>query len=284
MRVRSRPAFTLIELLVVIAIIGVLMALLLPAVQAVRESARRTRCTNRLKQIGLALHSYETSQRVFPPAYTRNPGHNLLAFILPQVELQALAYGYDWSKPWDDPANDAAAKTDVAVFVCPSAPSGRRYVADYAACDYVTKTLREDLVEGGHVSTRSDWDGFFRKGDPGKSAPSTAAAHVRDGLSSTLMLFEDGGRPLGYSGGRPTGSKTISGSQWASEDAEFWLHQVCGSSQMFNCQNTNEIYAFHPGGANFLYADGSVQFHTELISAETFVSLFTRAAGDLPSQ
>jgi prepilin-type N-terminal cleavage/methylation domain-containing protein/prepilin-type processing-associated H-X9-DG protein len=285
-QVRSgrRRAFSLIELLVVIAVIGVLMALLLPAVQSVREAARRTRCTNNLKQIGLALHSYESACRVFPPAYTRNPGHNLLAFILPHVELQEVADRYDWDKPWDDPANDPVTELDLAVFVCPSAPGGRRYVSDYATCDYITKTLRERLVDGGHLSARGNWDGFFQKGAPGQSAPSPVAGHIRDGLSKTFMLFEDGGRPLGYDQDGPTGSKSISGSRWASEDAEFWFHDVCSTAQMFNCRNSNEVYAFHPGGANFLYADGTVQFHSEMMPAETFVALFTRAGGDLPSR
>ncbi len=77
-KTRGSSGFTLIEVLVVIAIVGVLIAMLVPAVQAARESARRTRCTNHFKQIGLALLNYESAHRVFPPAFARNPGHNLL--------------------------------------------------------------------------------------------------------------------------------------------------------------------------------------------------------------
>jgi prepilin-type N-terminal cleavage/methylation domain-containing protein/prepilin-type processing-associated H-X9-DG protein len=277
-----RRAFTLIELLVVVAIIGTLIALLLPAVQSARESARRIRCANNLKQIGLALHGYLEAHEVFPPAYTRDPGHNMLTFLLPHLELQDVYDRYDWGKPWDDAANRPATRVDLAVFVCPSAPDGRRYVSDYATCEYIVSTVRDDLLAAGHLSPRENWDGFFKKGVGGESAPSTSLANVRDGLSNTFMLYEDAGRPLGYREGSPTGSETISGSQWASEDAEFWIHEVCHTSQMFNCLNTNEIYAFHPGGANFLYGDGTVHFQGELMPPETFVSLFTRAGGDLP--
>jgi prepilin-type N-terminal cleavage/methylation domain-containing protein/prepilin-type processing-associated H-X9-DG protein len=280
MCVHRHGGFTLIELLVVVAIIGILIALLLPAVQAVRESARRMQCASNLRQIGLALHGYLEAHEVFPPAYTRNPGHNMLTFLLPHIELQDVYDRYDWSKPWNDPANRPATRVNLAIFVCPSAPGGRRYVSDYATCDYLVSTVRDDLLAGGYLNPRENWDPFFKKGAPGQSAPATALASVRDGLSNTFMLYEDGGRPLGYSEGRPTGSEGISGAEWASEDAEFWIHEVCHVSRMFNCLNTNEIYAFHPGGANFLYGDGSVRFHPESMPAEAFVSLFTRSGGD----
>src|SRR3990167_6687593 len=91
---RRRPGFTLVELLVVIAVIGILLALLLPAVQAARESARRSQCGNHLKQIGLGILNYESTHRVFPPTFTRGPDHNLLTFLLPYVEQQAVYANY----------------------------------------------------------------------------------------------------------------------------------------------------------------------------------------------
>ena len=282
MHLRRRRAFTLIELLVVVAIIGILIALLLPAVQSARESARQMACANNLKQIGLALHTYQDTYEAFPPAYTRKPGHNLLAFILPQLELQNVYDRYDWSKPWNDRANDSATHLNLAVFTCPSAPGGRQYVSDYATCEYIVSTIRDPLVAEGHAGARGNWDGFFKKGSSGKSAPSTTLANVSDGLSNTFMLFEDGGRPLRYLQGNPIGSSNVSGSEWASEHAEFWVHDVCHGWRMINCHNGNEIYAFHTGGANFLYGDGSVHFRLESLPAEVFVSLFTRAGGDLP--
>jgi prepilin-type N-terminal cleavage/methylation domain-containing protein/prepilin-type processing-associated H-X9-DG protein len=278
----SAVGFTLVELLVVIAIIGVLIALLLPAVQAAREAARRTRCTNNLKQIGLALHHYEGSYRVFPPAYSRRPGHNMLTFILPCLEQTPLYDRYRWDLAWDDPANDPATHVDLDVFLCPSADSGRRYVSDYATCEYIPDVqARRDLIASGAITPRRRWDGLFEKGPPGDDyAPANPISAVRDGLSNTFMLFEDASRPIEYVEGKATGRTNVTGAEWANREAEFWIHLLCGP-RIINCSNNNEIYSFHPGGANFLYGDASVHFQPETIDPETFVSLFTRAAQDL---
>ncbi len=278
----SAGGFTLVELLVVIAIIGVLIALLLPAVQAAREAARRTQCTNNLKQIGLALHNYESSYRVFPPAYSRRPGHNMLTFILPYLEQKPVYDQYRWDLAWDDPANDPATHVDLEVFLCPSAGSQRRYVSDYATCEYIPDTqARSDLIASGKITVRARWDGLFEKGAPGDDyAPANPISAVRDGLSNTFMLFEDAGRPIEYVEGKATGNTNVTGAEWANREAEFWIHLLCGS-RIINCSNNNEIYSFHPGGANFLYGDGSVHFQPETIDPDVFVSLFTRAAQDV---
>jgi len=279
---RPTHGFTLVELLVVIAIIGVLIALLLPAVQAAREAARRMRCTNNLKQIGLALHNYESCYGVFPPAYSRRPGHNMLTFLLSYLEQQPVYDRYRWDLPWDDAANDPATHVDLDVFLCPSADSGRHYVADYATCEYIPNNqARRDLIASGALTARRRWDGLFEKGPPGDDyAPANPISAIRDGLSNTFMLFEDAGRPIGYEDGNVTGTANVSGAEWASRHAEFWIHLLCGP-RIINCSNNNEIYSFHPGGANFLYGDGSVHFQPETIDPETFVSLFTRAAQDV---
>jgi len=275
-------AFTLVEVLVVIAIVGVLVALLLPAVQAAREAARRMQCSNNLRQIGLAIHHYHDSYRVLPPAYSRRPGHNMLAFLLPYLEQGAIYQVYRWDVAWDDPANDPATHVNVGVFLCPSADAGRQYVADYATCEYlINNQARRDLIRSGRISPRSNWDGLFEKGDPGDDyAPARPMASVRDGLSNTFMLFEDAGRPIEYFGAKRTGRTDVTGAAWASRRAEFWIHFLCDDSPIINCTNNNEIYSFHPTGANFLYGDASVHFHPETIDTDTFVSLFTRAAKD----
>src|SRR5262245_32377443 len=138
---RSRAGFTLIELLVVIAIIGVLVALLLPAVQKVREAAARTTCTNNLKQLGLAMHNFESAHRGFPPCRVNNPPavigarmqHSWAPFMFPYIEQQALFDRYNFHVNFDDTTdaskgttNSEVIQTDVKIFLCPSAPGGRR--------------------------------------------------------------------------------------------------------------------------------------------------------------
>lgn len=141
---RTRPGFTLIELLVVIAIIAVLISLLLPAVQQAREAARRTQCKNNLKQIGLALHNYESTHRIFPPSCILNPYLDGTSFgvtygdvhrvappgfawgvtILPFLEQTNLYNSFDLNSPCWAPVNAAPARTKVAAFLCPSATGG----------------------------------------------------------------------------------------------------------------------------------------------------------------
>jgi prepilin-type N-terminal cleavage/methylation domain-containing protein len=303
----SRPArpegFTLVELLVVIAIIGILIALLLPAVQAAREAARRMQCSNNLKQIGLAVHNYEHTFKSYPPAYTRDylvtspKRHFLFTFLLPYLELSGIADGYDWSASWYEEANDAAVRVHVATFVCPTAPRAgtykysrgvRRilsgmpvYGTDYGTCEFFGSGARAALRS---LDIRpADWNNFFshRVGDePSPKAP--RQKDITDGLSNTWMLFEDAGRPLLYVQGRLTArSSNVSGAGWANDEAEFWVHDLCNGTQMMNCNNNNEIYSFHNAGCNFLYGDASVRFVGESIEPKAFVALFTRAGDEV---
>ena len=129
LRPGKRAGLTLIELLVVLGILGVLVALMLPAVRRGGEAPRRTQCRNNLKQIGLALHNYHDVYQLFPPAYTVDqtgqPLHSWRTLILPFLEQQHLYESIDLTKPWDDPANADAYKTIVPPYICPSATIDR---------------------------------------------------------------------------------------------------------------------------------------------------------------
>ena len=302
---RRRFAFSLVELLVVIAIIGILIALLLPAVQAARSAARRMQCTSNMRQVGIAIHQYLSVHHVFPPskveyAYT-NPNreikHNLIAFLLPYMEMQHLYEKYDFDVNWQNTKNREARQSRIPILICPDAPPTRlcRYstsnesiveyfVSDYTSCEQIGPGVSKALVDAKAITKRSDLRSMLRANWDGIVSPST----IRDGMSNSMMLFECCGRPHKYElGGRPgdpnvTPKEPIEGAQWADARAQIWIHDRCGGgTQLINCSNKNEIFSFHRGFAVFLYGDGAVRVHSEKIDPETFVSLFTACAGDI---
>src|SRR5262249_30685620 len=154
--------YTLIELLVVIVIIGILIALLLPAVQKVREAANRMACTNNLKNCGLALHNFERANGRFPPGAVIGPylpagvtakaSHGCWPFLLPYLEQQALYQQYNWNLNSNNSANQPVVKTQLKILQCPSAAanrvgsgfpgqSGPGACTDYAPCGSVASSL-----------------------------------------------------------------------------------------------------------------------------------------------
>jgi prepilin-type N-terminal cleavage/methylation domain-containing protein/prepilin-type processing-associated H-X9-DG protein len=246
-RLLSRPfprfAFTLVELLVVIAIIGILVGLLLPAVQAAREAARRMQCSNNLKQVGLALHNYESANRVWPSQSTGpTQGVNFNArrsswftAIMPFLEQDGLFRSIDTQQHWHHASNRSPVASNVPAFRCPSAQDRRGFewtvLVDYANATTTTATLSTRDFFDGAVTDYSNVGGIGtqlntalpaaqRQLDPLNSGilkgTSVRLAEVSDGLSNTILVVECAGRPDLYQRNRlvPDGAtpKTWSGS------------------------------------------------------------------------
>jgi prepilin-type N-terminal cleavage/methylation domain-containing protein/prepilin-type processing-associated H-X9-DG protein len=269
--VQARRGFTLIELLVVIAIIGVLIALLLPAVQKVRSAAQSTSCMNNLKQIGLGMHHYNTMYDQFP-GWTSLRNYAVAA--LPFVEQDPVFKIYDVSKSWNHPNNAQAIKQDVKLLICPAAPVREgKAVCDYPLSDRISSPA---LTALGLPSTSPahKTNGFF--GMNGKAR----TIDVVDGLSNTMMVFEDAGRPQYFENGLPgtPGSYKADHEKWSDPANRITVQKWCGT--VINCNNGNEIYSFHPGGANFGMGDGSARLIRTSIASAAFVSLFTRAGNE----
>ena len=329
-----RRAFTLIELLVVIAIIGVLIALLLPAVQAAREAARRAQCTNNLKQIGLGLHNYHSATNCFPPGYLSTPvtattspnpdnisvgdnfgpGWGWLARSLPHLEQASVFNSINFSLPIDnhsDPtnANATARLTVISNFACPSDAS---FVATFTVVDSSSSssTLGNPICD----VASSNYVGSFGTGDPSSLFPismtdnppgrdngeglflrnrAITIAEVTDGTSQTFAAGErcqslsraswvgavtNAFVPItelqGNAGYDPEGGGALTLSHTG---------EGHGPNSPPGLTHADQYWARHPGGANFLFGDGSVRFIKELIGFTVYKSLATRRAGEVVS-
>ncbi len=205
----QRRAFTLVELLVVIAIIGVLVALLLPAVQAAREAARRTQCTNQLKQIGLAIQNHLDTKKQFPtgrtwhtPGGPNEPRAVSWAFeILPYMELGNIYDTYDATKRVDAPENATSMRTPIEAYVCPSRRDARAD-RDFDNDDAIplvraASTAGDYAANAGLEEDIGMEDNDFRDGGVDKtlagpmfSGSKISGRHVIDGLSNTLAVGE----------------------------------------------------------------------------------------------
>jgi prepilin-type N-terminal cleavage/methylation domain-containing protein/prepilin-type processing-associated H-X9-DG protein len=316
LRTNARRGFTIVELLIVIAIIGILIALLLPAVQAAREAARRMACSNNLKNLGLALHHYHGTHKIFPPGavgpltpsfpqYAGLMHHGLGTYLLPYLEQQPLASQYRWDVSWFDPPNQPAVNTPLEMWRCPSARanrlqdgllitvtpppvtlfSGTAVCGDYAGMGVVDAGLASSGQidpSGGPRDERGHYEGAF----PINAARSLA--DIQDGTSHTILIAECAGRPQLWQGRRQVSSKWLSGGPWASRNL-LWLRGTKPDGTGFfgpcavNCTNDREVYSFHPSGANAVLADGHIQFLKATIDIRVFARLVTRAGGEVAS-
>ena len=290
--IRNRRAFTLIELLVVIAIIAVLIGLLLPAVQKVREAANRMKCANNLKQLGLALHSYHDEYGTFPPGQVKAPyarwktNHGWAVFILPYIEQQSLYNAYDWDQALAAQANQGVVARPLKSFWCPSAPEQDRYDTTHGLFpSYGGKGACGDYAPTWYV------DPALATGDTqGVLAPNcmTKLTDITDGTSNTILLTEDAGRPRRWQAGRPGEDNALPGCPWTGGANPIVMQGSTPDGAMhpgtcgINCSNEREVYSFHPAGANAVFADGSVHFLRADMSIRVLAGLVTRAGGEVP--
>jgi prepilin-type N-terminal cleavage/methylation domain-containing protein/prepilin-type processing-associated H-X9-DG protein len=292
----KRRGFTLIELLVVIAIIAVLIGLLVPAVQKVRATAARIACANNLKQIGLGMHNYENHYQGLPPSRTTGTvggapyfpyQHSWSAAVLPFIEQTNSFNLYNYKANWNAPVNYAAVRTQMKLFNCPMTPVQPRadttIAAQPAAGDYHAVNAIKDFVGINcfgltHINGKDD-DRLVGAMMRDQVTPFTS---ITDGLSNTILVAEDAGRPAFYNAARQVFDPVGKEGGWADPNGAF---SIDGSNQdgsipgpcSLNCSNNSEIYSFHPAGANVVFADGSVHFLSQSINLCVLAALVTRA-------
>jgi prepilin-type N-terminal cleavage/methylation domain-containing protein/prepilin-type processing-associated H-X9-DG protein len=281
-RLRLRVAFTLVELLVVLAIIGILIALLLPAVQSAREAARRTQCQNNLKQIGIGLHNYHSAKREFPvgcTSCTSVPGVSLRqiawsVYLLPYIEEKRAWELFDVSQSYKSAANHESARTVISVFLCPSTVTAPQRTGpttgdvngngkwdagdDLAYIDYGGMF--------GHPQSAAGYpmDGYLVLGNGAMIyEKAISAAQITDGLSQTIMVAEDSGRGISLNG------------QWANGQ------NIFDAVVAINASQNNELWSDHTGGVNVTFCDGSVRFLRETMNTSVLFALCTRAGQEV---
>ena len=310
--------FTLVELLVVIAIIGILVSLLLPAVQAAREAARRMQCTNNLKQIGLATHNYLDTFKCFPPSYIIQPGGGGVhgtpdpdtcdagpgwawgTLLLPYAEQQTLHDAIDFSLPCWDNANEEATQMRLEMYICPSASTadslcpvvdisgnllaefGRScYIANVGQCEpwgYAVDKYTNEQADGP----------MFRNA-------SINTASVTDGLSNTMFFGEHhptlsdktwvGVVPGAVVEGKPDDAfpnKELAATLVnAHSGPSPFEHPPVIHPPNSPLKMACGMQSDHPGGCNIALGDGSVRFISETINQQTWASLASRGKGEV---
>jgi prepilin-type N-terminal cleavage/methylation domain-containing protein/prepilin-type processing-associated H-X9-DG protein len=267
---RRRPSvgLTLVELLVVIAIIGVLVALLLPAIQASRESARRTQCSDHLREMGAGLLSYHSARGSFPPGCVDPRGRRLAwsMFLLPYIEEATTYELYDQHSLYYAAANRQATSVVVAIYLCPSTVRFTPFRAGNTTGD----VNNNGHYDPGDLMGMIDYGGMFGWADSPVFGSGVliydnpiSLRQITDGSAHTMLVAEDSGRGSNFDG------------IWA--DGE----NIFDFGQPINTLQNNEIWSDHPGGAQALFCDGSVHFLAQDMSMSVLSKLGTRAGDEV---
>jgi prepilin-type N-terminal cleavage/methylation domain-containing protein len=298
LRVKARNGFTLIELLVVIAIIAILIGLLLPAVQKVREAASRTKCGNNLKQIGLGFHNYHATFDQFPPGFTSasatvngeslGPGWGWGTHLLPYLEQDNVYRQIDLTRDIADPVNAAARVRVLSVFRCPSdTPRQDTYTAmtesgspicDVAFANYCGVGGTFEVSEFPDTGTGV----LFRNSK-------IRVADITDGTSNTLMVGERASRqsPMTTWTGAVTGASVPPTLNPAFENEEPPVFCLTNTGEAADGRVPNnshghveDLNSRHPAGVMVLLADGSIRMIQNTINPVAWEALGTRAGGE----
>ncbi|RMG33864.1 MAG: DUF1559 domain-containing protein [Planctomycetota bacterium] len=293
-----RPGFTLVEMLVAIAIIGVLVGLLLPAVQQVRETARRMQCRNNLKQLCLALHNYHETHGMFPINYGNGPyddtntGASWMQMILPQLDQSTLYERIRFGRPLHDPENRQVAKTPVSVWFCPSDSTHSQPLMDgrsnvpgvWAVNNYVACSgsnwnrppfgpiASQHGRNAGNPDGLDHCNGFMCRG--GDNQPTvTRFADLTDGSGTTFAVGES--VPL-----------------WTAHVWWYWFNGVTATcaiplnhkrepeDRLADWHEHNGFKSRHSGGAHFAMCDGHVRFVSDRIDLAVYRALATIQGGE----
>jgi prepilin-type N-terminal cleavage/methylation domain-containing protein/prepilin-type processing-associated H-X9-DG protein len=265
MNQHMRTAFTLVEVLVTVAIMGALVAVAVPAVQQAREAARRSQCQNNLRELGAALLGYESAHGRLPAGRDAQNRwqHSWATAVLPQLEQDALFQRYDYTRAFDDPANEPVTKNNLAVFRCPSAIGKWDGKTDYGG-NYGSALT--GLTPGFQYGFAWEAGTFppIHVAMPGRHrSASVRLGEITDGTSQTFLVLEDADR--------------------AAEEGGLWANGhncFAHDNGPINSSISKEIFSRHPAGANALLADGSIRFLSAPMAMSVVGALCTRAGGE----